>query len=621
MNRKEGKMKKTFYVLLFVLLGLFSIGLGLAKNELFAEEKEYSFVVNLTVPEDTPVDSKVYFVGDLSGWGHLEDWILTKVEDGYKLEKTITTDKIETGFKFTLGDWAYEELQASGAGVDNRPLTLVEGETVTLNLVVEKWKAFPPVGPVEQIGTIIVHYQNWTGTYSDVGFHTWGQGTIDKKSYPALPTGTDEFGAYWEVPIAENADDQIGMIVLKSGMADGSQWDHKEYSNDIFIPTTTLKNKTETEIHVYYFQGGEGQIFIARQNRINVLVVYYDPSGSYEPNLGIHAWNGWSGAFDTTWDGSTEWGTPAKVFKEGLGSEGGSKGKVAMLYIDPESEAQKEWGAGCLIYAGDDDTKKTGDISDFKDLEPGTFVPIYVTGGNLYRGEGAARLFAENAFTFGFVPYDIETGKGTYAPKPTIIFVRLMLNVSIELEEDELIETRFILKQGNIVIPFEKINYNKSILATSEFVIYLKDENALDNTLEYTLTYSYGDDEATIGIDMDKEKPILTIVGEDYIEIKQGSKWDQALFPEIRAVDNRDGTISKMIFVKPGEGLLDTGVVGEYTITLTVADEWGNESQASFIINVIANDASNCNQTSTIFFINLLTVAAFAAFIFRKRNA
>lgn len=618
-------MKKTFHVLLFVLLGLFAIGLGIEKSEVFAEENEYSFVINLTVPEDTPADASVYLVGNITGWSHLDEWKFSKVGDIYKLEKTVILSDPNVEFKFTLGEWDYEEVKSDGGGVSNRPLTLVVGETITADLTVEKWKAFPPEIPPQQIGTVYVHYQKWDGDYSDVGFHTWGYGTIESATYPAMPSGTDSFGAYWEVPIADNASDEIGMIVLKSGMASGTQWDNKEYSQDIFVSITSIKNGTEDTIHVYYFQGGEDQIFIARQNRVNVLVVYYDASGVYEDNLGVHAWNGWVGAYDTTWDGSSSWNTPSKVFKDGLASLDGKKGKVAMLYIDPESEAHKEWGAGFLIYAGDDDSKKTGDIGDFKDLAAGTVVPIYVLGDDVFRGEDAASQFSNTAFTFGFVPYDIETSKGTFAYKPTMIFVRFMLNIPVELDEEaeETIESRFTLKQGEDVIPIDKINYNKSNPSASEFVIYLKDENALDNTKLYTLSYAYDTNEASIELDLDRDAPTLTITGDTEIEVTKGDMWDPALFPEYRAVDNRDGTITRMVYVKPGEGSLDTGKVGQYLITLTVADEWGNEAQATFTINVIAGDDtgdSGCSSGSTIFFINLLTAAAVITFIYRKRN-
>ena len=41
-------------------------------------------------------------------------------------------------------------------------------------------------------------------------------------------------------------------------------------------------------MHIYYFQGYQ-TYFVTDKTKVNILLAYYDPTGGYEANLGIHS--------------------------------------------------------------------------------------------------------------------------------------------------------------------------------------------------------------------------------------------------------------------------------------------------------------------------------------------
>jgi hypothetical protein len=86
-------------------------------------------------------------------------------------------------------------------------------------------------------------------------------------------------------------------------------------------------------------------------------------------------------------------------------------------------------------------------------------------------------------------------------------------------------------------------------------------------------------------------------------------------------MDVRDGDVSKYVYVKEGEGILNTDEVGEYTIKLTAIDNWGNETQISFVVQVVEGSSSDCSSASAIYILNLLAIVSVLAFVLRKRNA
>ncbi|HPX20998.1 MAG TPA: hypothetical protein PLK86_05745, partial [Bacilli bacterium] len=140
-------MKKPFYVLLLVFLTVFMVGSFKQTNYVLAEDGvEYTLTVNVTVPEDTPVNAvnaKVILVGSINGWNPKEGWVMTKDPDNdylYSVTKTITLDNPTIEFKFVVGeDWAFVEKDAEGNDAANRVHTLSASEPNVINETVAKW--------------------------------------------------------------------------------------------------------------------------------------------------------------------------------------------------------------------------------------------------------------------------------------------------------------------------------------------------------------------------------------------------------------------------------------------------------------------------------------------------
>src|SRR5690606_24707486 len=176
--------------------------------------------------------------------------------------------------------------------------------------------------------------------------------------------GLDDFGAYFEysdIPVvAEDSTATIPFIAVN--YAEGSpDWGNK-FTSDILINQTVIKaNKTT---HVYVFQGRNDdpgkstaenpRWFAADPDMHNMLLVYFDPTGNYDENLGVHNWGGWA-------IGDAGWSTPKKVFSTAGETEGGQVVKAAMLSIEPGDGGAVKDG-GLLIYEGGDANKRTGDV-------------------------------------------------------------------------------------------------------------------------------------------------------------------------------------------------------------------------------------------------------------------
>ncbi|HOH17897.1 MAG TPA: pullulanase-associated domain-containing protein [Bacilli bacterium] len=451
--------------------------------------------------------------------------------------------------------------------------------------------------PANVKGRVVFHYQKWDGNYTGTGLWTWNAGTDGTKDGVAM-TGVDAFGAVMEINIDDDAADTIGIIPIGAEIGSDARWNHRETPDGqhINFDVTAIKAGTATTIHVYYFQGGFQTYYVADPAKANVLVLYFDKTGTYEENLGVHAWNGWENFTET------DWGTPAKVFKDGFKSPDNVQGKAALLQFTPDGTKDP----GLLIYAGDDATKKhpSGNLDGFKTMTAGQVKLVYVTVETIFQ----SRIdFAPVAFGGEVIFTDVYGD---------VAYVRDVMGL-IDLK------TYFTLKQGTTVVPIAQIDYNTTADSTNEFVIQLAEANALNNTKAYTLHFNNGltgDKQllAEIALDLDKEKPVIALVDPDAaITVALGAKWDQSLFPVYRVTDNRDANLTPKVYVAKGHGTLDTNKVGDYPIRLEVVDEWGNVGQLDFTITVVAPEKGcKANSASAMVGFGLLGLV----FFFRRRR-
>ncbi len=89
---------------------------------------------------------------------------------------------------------------------------------------------------------------------------------------------------------------------------------------------------------------------------------------------------------------------------------------------------------------------------------------------------------------------------------------------------------------------------------------------------------------------MDREPPVITLLGDNPIIIYQGSVFQE---PGYKAQDNADGDITERVQIT---GNVDTSQVGEYSLTYTVRDNAGNNATANRTIRVLEREDT---QTST----------------------
>ncbi|MDD3171004.1 MAG: pullulanase-associated domain-containing protein [Bacilli bacterium] len=450
------------------------------------------------------------------------------------------------------------------------------------------------------VGRVVLHYQAWDGDYTGVGVWSWNRGTVANSGLPMI--GVDSFGAVVDIQVAADMGDSIGFIPMKAGVpAATNEWGAgfvKSFDGDLTVDVTAIKAGTVDEIHIYYFEGGS-KGFIIDPAQANVLLVYYDLTGTYEETLGLHGWGNWTNPEFV----DLAWGSPAQVFENGLTSPKSLTGKVALL------KGTDLGNSGFLIYAGGDDSKKTVDnasnsITDLGTLAAGDVRVLYVALGETYYGVAKKAEFAEAAFS----------GEIEYVDKEVEYQEEVDVMEYVDFTE------YFKLYKGTTEVALKQIDFNKTADSTNEFVIQLADGVTLDNTATYTLKFNDGaEKDAEVALAMDSEKPVITLVSEDKIVVTQGEKWDQTLYPNYRVTDDRDSNLSNRVYVPEGKGYLNTNVAGEYPITLQVEDNWGNVGELVFTIYVEA-PATGCNKdvsASTFIGLSLLGLAVF--FVRRRR--
>gem|GEM_PF-3146188 len=462
-------------------------------------------------------------------------------------------------------------------------------------------------------------------------------------------TKTDDFGIYYEfnnIVIEESGSlgiQFIGFII--DGEVETINWNAKIANFE--IPYSELKSgKT---VHIYTFEGGNNRTnneaypeeigkvnyLVADPEKQGIIVAYLDPDGEYEAELGMHTSN-----FETN---SGVWGTPLKTFENvGLTSDKVYLKAAILYYIDLVVKPT------ALIYVGDTKTKISNDMFPNHQERSGTktyienkkdkgqldvyyvlkkgYNPTSTDFSNIFLND--PKGFQDDAFSFKFIKYQAAAtanaeATGTYAFNKKTLFAKTNqpinnLYVTAENETDKeladaKIKSFFKVKEITSAldateltfgdeIEIESIDYSKSTanIKISDFVLILKNE--LDNKKRYMLFYDNLEENANnvktqIELNLDKEKPVITfispqeIVGkaeaERIIEIEFNKKFDQNKFPVYTAKDDRDGTITRKVFVPSGNfSKLDTNKKGDYVIMLEVSDKWGNVTQEKFTFRV-----------------------------------
>ncbi len=302
-------------------------------------------------------------------------------------------------------------------------------------------------------GTVVFHYQKWYEDYDTAGVYLWGTGTAGT-SGAVQPTGTDEFGVYFDLTIDADASG-FGLIPVSENITADDWWNYKDSYEGMdltFDISTAIAGGT---IDVYFFSGSN-QAFVIDPTYISLFIVYFTATEEYEENLGVHAWGDWyQDANLGTWG---SWGTPTQIFTGQFTTPEGKVGKVGMMQATSDA-------SNFIVYAGNDATKKTGDVTDaLTGLSVGDVTASYVAG-DVYQGFDNVGVFANSSFAFKFVPFvndDYELS-GTYASKPNTILVKFSADVAsafydetqtpiiTEYQEYEIVGYNYIAAENPIV--------------------------------------------------------------------------------------------------------------------------------------------------------------------------
>ncbi|XMB71554.1 pullulanase-associated domain-containing protein [Mycoplasmatota bacterium WC30] len=465
------------------------------------------------------------------------------------------------------------------------------------------YDAYAPAAiPAEVEGRVVFHYQKWDGDYSDVGLWTWGTGTDGSQS-PVVKAGVDAFGAVMEVLIDDDAT-EIGLIPIADMINSDDRWGFRETpdGDHITFDVTSIADGTVDEIHIYYFQGGLQNYFVADQTKANVIVLLLNDSGEYTETTGIHNWG---------WDvNAAGWGEPLPMVNAFTNPDG-LQGVATLLTVDPANIGD---GPGIIVHDGD--TKYSGDAniqfqadgttSYFDGMVAGDVKVIYTgIAGDVADTYGYTEVRADFVDELmNFVKGDPIYDYVTYTKDE---YERVLVDL----------ESFFTLWDGEteMVDAIKELNYNEEDDIITELVVVLNDD--LVATGDYMLKFDNGETDvadqqiAEIAVNIDDEAPEITFISDESVSIVAGEGWSSELWPVLRAIDNRDGTVTDLIYVEDGEGTVDMNEVGVHEVILTVVDAWGNEANATFTINVTAPETGCGAASASIAGIGLLGIILF----------
>lgn len=99
---------------------------------------QITFVIK-NIPSNTPENAKIYLAGNINNWNAGDsNYVLTKNENGaYSI--TIAEKSTPIEFKFTRGDWASGEGNASGGFLPNRKASFT-GSPQTIEISIASWE-------------------------------------------------------------------------------------------------------------------------------------------------------------------------------------------------------------------------------------------------------------------------------------------------------------------------------------------------------------------------------------------------------------------------------------------------------------------------------------------------
>gem|GEM_PF-1087421 len=451
------------------------------------------------------------------------------------------------------------------------------------------------------LGRVVFHYQKWDSDYSDVGLWVWGTGTGGTAD-GVTRSGVDDFGAVFEVNIGTGGT-SMGFIPIADEMGTDSRWSNKDSLNQGDVNFDISGIEAGEVVHVYFFSGvSTATTFVAEPDKANVIFLMINETGVYEENLGVHNW--WQ-----VWDvEAASWDAPL-LMEECFVSPFGLPGMGIMLTIDPANIASNP---GAIVHAGD--TKYSGDANIegiFAGMTGGDVLVVYSGVPGATAGTYAFTLDHDEFVSELMLPVMKGDAIYDYVEYEEITYERTNLDIA----------AMFTLMKDGVAVAdaIESAEFKLDADAINELVLQLAVE--LEAGHEYTLLFDNGivgldNRSSEIELNLDEEGPVITILLDTELTFEAGTAWDESNWPNIRALDDRDGDVTDRIYIKSGEGTVNFGVPAVYPITVTVYDDWGNETQASFNITITEPETGCAAASASIGILGLLGVV----FVFVRRR-
>ncbi|WP_064741781.1 pullulanase-type alpha-1,6-glucosidase [Hamadaea tsunoensis] len=141
--------------------------------------------------------------------------------------------------------------------------------------------------PAAALGHQTIHYHRADGDYSGWGLHLWGDAVASGTDWgtPMPPTGTDGFGAYWDVALKDAAK-PVNFIIHKG--------DTKDPGPDGSVDPTQAADAFVTS--------GDTTVYASEAAASHVAVLHYRRTGGDYSGWGLHLWDGAATG--------TDWGSP-----------------------------------------------------------------------------------------------------------------------------------------------------------------------------------------------------------------------------------------------------------------------------------------------------------------------
>ena len=129
----------------------------------------------------------------------------------------------------------------------------------------------------------------------------------------------------------------------------------------------------------------------------------------------------------------------------------------------------------------------------------------------------------------------------------------------------------------NIYVVLDNYTGNEAVLGDHLIVFGVEDSGGIETTVAITIR------------NVDINAPEFVIEAESTLNIPQFSRLSSNL-PRIKAIDSFEGDLSHEVSIT-GLELIDTNIIGSYTLIYSVSDSSGNQTIETFIVQVV--DSTN----------------------------